>query len=630
MASSARFLALTDLRGGRNGKDPPLSIGDTQVVEAFNVDYEDGLLGRKRAGTSALSLTFSSGGPFTAAIFAMHRHVPSNDETLAELWAVDNSSPPVVGRLAAATTWTAPTLKDNIATATYDVVMASFNNKLFFAYDSAVDRLHVWDGTTVRRVGMATSGAPSVAAMGAGGLSFTRYYRQRYLQLATLRRSEASSVASITVSSKLGVTVTKAAAVNEGETHWEVEAADSATGPWYVLAQTVVGTTTYDDTNATIPTTTASDVAGTYTIPTSFRYLLVDGNRLLGAGAWETTNAKYSRVWFTPVLGDKDAGDDERIVNSTTQKNWIDLDENDGGFITGLGGPILGGVYVFKTRQIWKLIRTGIVSAPYQAIPISKTVGCVRHHTIRIGEDAEGNPALYFASWDGPYRLGLNGLEYLGWRVADRWAAFGPEATVPAFSEYYPALRQWWLYFALSGASFPGEKLVYHVRTGAWARHPVTSTQTVACSALFSGTVGATMTRDLKPYVGAAGSAAIWKTDTGTQDAGANYQAYIKTKPYALVGLGRNARTQEVSLLAKTQSGVTLTLSLIRDFGLETRTSTVSLTAAASETRKQVRIEGSELAQAGVVELQIGDAAAANTTWTLDGLVVPIFEEQAR
>src|SRR5262249_44739127 len=154
----------------------------------------------------------------------------------------------------------------------------------------------------------------------------------------------------------------------------------------------------------------------------SVKYLVTDGNRLLGAGAWEpsgvTSGGKNSRVWYTPVLGSADKGDDERVPNQTTQKNWVDLNENDGGGVTGLG--VLNGTPIaFKYRQIYRLTPTGDVTTPYLPKKLIDGVGCVSHKSITVGEDEVGHPALYFLSHKGAYRLVMSGagiaLQYL-WR----------------------------------------------------------------------------------------------------------------------------------------------------------------------------------------------------------------------
>ena len=149
------------------------------------------------------------------------------------------------------------------------------------------------------------------------------------------------------------------------------------------------------------------------------KFLLTDDNRLLVGGTWHEPN---DRVYFTPVLGSLDQGDDERYVDTATQKNWVSLTTKNGGRITGMGGPVQNGlIYVFKYRQIWRLSPTGEVTAPYLVRKVSNTVGCIRHRTIIMGEDATGNAALYFLSHRGPFRISVDGIEYLGRDIEDRW-----------------------------------------------------------------------------------------------------------------------------------------------------------------------------------------------------------------
>ena len=122
--------------------------------------------------------------------------------------------------------------------------------------------------------------------------------------------------------------VTRGALANNGETHWELEAADAAVGPWYLLATLPIATTTYTDTNATIPTTTPSKPLGTYDPPPSAKYLATDGLSLIMGGSWENVAAagetfpKHNRVWYTPPLGTSDVGDDERILNTQEVHGW--------------------------------------------------------------------------------------------------------------------------------------------------------------------------------------------------------------------------------------------------------------------------------------------------------------------
>jgi len=162
------------------------------------------------------------------------------------------------------------------------------------------------------------------------------------------------------------VPITKPAAPGEGETHWELYAA-STNGLYVLIATTVIATATVNDNNAALTAFagTAIPLDGINLIFPSVRYLSTDGNRLLGASNFDATVPEASRVYWTPVIGDNNVGDDERYVSNSTQKNYLDVNPNDGGIVTALSLPLQGNIYVFKQRQIYKLTPTGDVTAPY-------------------------------------------------------------------------------------------------------------------------------------------------------------------------------------------------------------------------------------------------------------------------
>jgi hypothetical protein len=658
-------VVLSDLRGGRNDTDPPMSLRADQCVEMLNVDQKDTTFARKRGGASAV--TDSGGTAFSSGIQEIGSYVPGASETARELWATDGAATPIVKRMAAGTTFADVTVDDAIATKPQDVVAVTFNGKRFMAYDSTQDRLHVYDpalaSPRVRRVGFADpTTAPTVANTGAGAYAAVlRYYRVRFIHISAVtgllvRRSEPTDSVSFTPSGAgSAARVTQPTAPGEGETHWEVEAStDNVT--FFVIAgvgagtsSVVIATTTLDDTLATTAYAAEplSDVVGSYAPFPSVKYLLTDSNRLLGAGAWETsgTNSggKSSRVWFTPVLGSADRGDDERLVNTTVQKNWVDLNENDGGSITGLGGPINGMVIAFKYRQVHKLRPTGDVAAPFLPRKMRDDVGCISHKSIAIGEDQIGRPALYFMSHRGPYRVTFDGaVEYLGRDNEVTWRSMNLSATtVVCHSVFYPDLHQWWVWIATDAANDPDVKMVFDVQKGfpdehgeirgGWFKH-TSSSAAARCSCLMSNTLGATMSRDLKPYIGRASGTAIWKTDTSDlDDAGTDFQAYVKPRPIITAGeLGRKIGMGEPYLLAKVLTGVTVQLTSDRDFGKETRTHTVTLTAESTESRIFKKFEGGEVGEADVLSVQIGDAAAQEGAWSFDALIVPTLPQEPK
>jgi hypothetical protein len=243
----------------------------------------------------------------------------------------------------------------------------------------------------------------------------------------------------------------------------------------------------------------------------------------------------------------------------------------------------------------------------------------------------------------GPYRVTFDGaVEYLGRDNEVTWRSMNLAATtVVCHSVFYPDLHQWWVWIATDAANDPDVKMVFDVQKGfpdehgeirgGWFKH-TSSSAAARCSCLMSNTLGATMSRDLKPYIGRASGTAIWKTDTSDlDDAGTDFQAYVKPRPIITAGeLGRKIGMGEPYLLAKVLTGVTVQLTSDRDFGKETRTHTVTLTAESTESRIFKKFEGGEVGEADVLSVQIGDAAAQEGAWSFDALIVPTLPQEPK
>lgn len=620
------WFAVTSLEGGFDGTTPPHALPPNMCVAATNVDWDGATLARKRNGCEAVSTANMNSGGTPAWIY---RHVPGGDDTAAEVWAWNTGSTSVFWRVAGGTTWASVSLPDTLTACR--VCGVSFNGKLFIAYDSTVDRLHAWDGSSLRRVGLAApSAAPSIAES-AGAATDVRKYRAVALHLSgsdTIRRSEPSAASSSITLTAERATATFGGAPSEGETHWELQVAsdDDSFATWYVVGQATTATTIVDN-NANIVSLNPAAEAGLYQTPPSARFLLVDENRLLLAGSFESTSATFSsRVWFTPVLGASDLGDDERYTNTSTLKGWVDIDRGAGGAITGMGGPLYGSPYVFKRRGIYKLVRTGSDVTPYQVVVITRAVGALAHRTITLAEDEEGNPCLYFLSERGPYRLGVRGLQYLGkpieYLTAILTASFGTSTT--HFTLYYPGRHQVWWWFNTDGSTTANRMAVYDIKRRAWSGN-TGSIISAAHADLIPTTLGASMTLSLKPGLGmlAAAIAAntIYRADVGTDDAGTAFQAFVTSRAYTLSEIGAATTIAGAFLRAAAASGVTIQLGLIPDFDTtRTRTFTVSIAAAGSESRVTAALTDAELADVRAVQFTLGDAAAVSNNWILDAL----------
>jgi hypothetical protein len=626
---------------GRDGWDNPLNIPENMAQEAVNVTVSSGQLCAKRPGSAAVTLT---GDAFTG-YNRVFRFIPAQDETVAELWIVSTDGTTKILRvpIAAAVNLT---LKDPVTGHPTEISAAALNGKFYLAYQSGVNRLHVYNPaestTDVRRAGLPAPAAPGVADTGGGSYAaIPRFYAiawQRIVGGVTVSQSNMSAATAFTPSgSGAAARVTKPAAASEGETHWVVFAsASSANGPFYQLAQVAVATTTYDDSAApsSYATNPASPVIGSnYPFP-SVKYLVSDGNRLLGLGVWETTAGDSvapvpGRVYVTPVLGSTNPalGDDERFQNTLAQSDWISLNINGGGIDRGLSGPINNVVYAFQSAGIYALIPTGSATIPYRRFVLTRVHGSVSNQSQVVGEDANGAPAVYFLSpLDGPRRITLGSqIEWLGKDVTDIWATVNLSASIPAHGIYDQARKQviWWI--ATGNSDTPDTMIVFNVTLGVsdgqsarrgWTKWtgPLAAAR---CSVSFSSTLASSRPVSLVPYRGDATTLAR-QDGTSNQDFGAvSYQAYVRSKAFNITSQLRRERVLEAFLTAKAQAATTIRQTLTKDWGTETKTADISIAPAGSETYVRPRGDDSDFSDNIVVDIQLGDASAANSTFTL-------------
>ena len=633
---------------GINQFDSPLDLPEDAAADGRNMHRYDGALGSKRAGSTAQTLTGDTHSGYNALI----KYLPGQDETAAELFIVSSDGTVKILRVAAGTAKANLTLTDNVATRAWDVNGATLNGKLYLAYDSTVNRLHVFDPglstTSVRRAGMGTPAAPSLATLGGAGLSFTRYVKVAYTEQrggVTVRRSELSASATITITDDSGFSITKPAAISEGETHWEAYVSDAEAGPYYLDATTVVGTGSYNYTDSSIDTTTLEPTVGVNTPFPSVKFLGTDGNRLVGFGVWESTagdslTPKAGRVFIGPVLDSSSVHDDERINNTTEIEGWIDIARNSGSVDRGISPRPLNGVfYVFQSRGIHMLVPTESAIAPFRRVTLSSELGAVNHASLVMGEDKAGAPCLYFLDPEkGPYRIGRNGVEWIGKDVLTTFSTINLAATGQVAWGAYLKRFNWVLFGIATGASNdPDTILVFDTTEG----EPTESDgvrygwdiwtgdlAATRCAVIFSETMGATMSRTQTLYGGRNSDTKLLRYNTSaTSDDGTTFRGYQTSRAFVPTVLSKTQQVMRASLLAEASSGVTITQGLIRNFGDETtRTDTCVLTAAGSETRVLKRFESPDLQDAYAFQVEIGDASATASAFTLERWAATIKE----
>jgi hypothetical protein len=418
MPSAAKWWTFGEARG-LNQRAQPLLGGDAGVLlECENLSfYQTGAL-VQRFGSASQSLT-SSG--FTGAIEWIGRFTTTGG--VEELWGAANNAGTAALARRSGLTWAPISFSDtvNVNNLRY-MQSASLTHKFFICYDSDVNRLHVWDGTTLRRVGFGIASAVTAVSMGGSGQTWNRWYRKRVAELdadgTVIRMSEPSeSPVNVSIIDDAGVTITRGTVNGEGETHWIAEAADDESGEpgtFFQIATLPIATGSTDDTFADLAVFPISPLIGEYIPPPSAKYILSDTNRILLAGAWESaytdeqTQPKQNRVWFTPVLGSTDEGDDERIPNTVDQQNWVDVGNE--GPITGLAGPLYGDIYVMKSDSVFKLTPTGDFVTPYRVIQVSAGIGAVDQRTVCVGELGNGTPSIFFASPGSVYVITAGGI----------------------------------------------------------------------------------------------------------------------------------------------------------------------------------------------------------------------------
>ena len=277
---------------GRNGWDAPSILDEDMGADAINVRLVRGKLPVKRYGTVGIDLQPNGYN-------ALARFIPAQNDAAAELFIVDRSATPQILRVTMAMTraGAALTLADPIETRPQDVHTAALNGKLFLAYNSGVNRLHVYDPktstTTVRRTGLSTGGAiPNIQNEGSGTYPATyREYRIQWLVLTggTVQRQSPLGPALGFIPSGTGgaVRVYRPAPAEGVETHWIVWASSDGQAFYQLSGRLPLATPFYDDTTA--PADYADGIAappeGSFTNWPSVKFLVLDRGSLAGYGA---------------------------------------------------------------------------------------------------------------------------------------------------------------------------------------------------------------------------------------------------------------------------------------------------------------------------------------------------------
>lgn len=656
---------------GRNGWDTPSSLPPSMAAEARNVVFGQQALCKRVQGSTPQGFTGANPAQ-SMGNFISHGAGGLGFDLNYLFWTylTGGGSLGVQGVInLAGHAVSTPTLIDAITSRAQDAAYAQLNGKLYIAYTSAVNRLHVFDPnldtTKVRRVGLATPGAPTAANTGSGSYAATlRYYRVcwRVINGATSalqRQSLLGPSVSFTPSgSGASATVTQPTPPGEGESHWAVFAStDNAV--YYELIQVAIATTTYADTviTANYPTFPLAPNEGANTPFPSCQFLLSTGVRLVGFGmngpsAGDSLPPTTGRVIFSPPIGTTQIptplDDDERVSNTVAApgiQGWIDVGLSVGASDAGLVGPIGGQIVVLQSKGVYVLSETGIATQPYSAAQITPIVGAIPY-TACMAEDEMGQPAAYWADpARGPYRYGVSGLQWLGYDIQDLWKTVNGAATTRvAFSVYHAVDKSWWLYLATGASNTPNLICRFDTRLGTvdtraggllLAPGSVRYGWSVMDGADAAMIAAVSSTPILgnyapKPYAASVSTGAISRMDDdGVVSASASYitSAAMKVGPLIV-----NKELGRAFISAAAAAGTTIQQTLVRDYGVETRQTSVSIAPVSTETRVVKGYSAADLIGAATVQVTLGDVTntPAPTTWQIDEWAATFQHDEER
>lgn len=618
--------SLTSLRGGMNDTDPAHELPQDQCVLAENVEFFYSSLGERRLGCEAVSLADGSLTDETETVHISQRFPNDDDVRSPEYWVI-TATPGTSASVARGTfgNFTAVSPVDALITtvpAIYDINAQSLGDNYFISYLSSQDRMHLWDGISLRRAGLAQpAAAPTAADQGSGSYAaVARFYRIRYTRQvggATVVRSEPSASVSFTPSgSGVSARVTRPALIGESETHWELEASTDDT-LFYRIATTVSGTSTYDDSavTTTYADNTLSEDIGDYALLPSAKYVVSDDDRLILAGHWTDPDLK-SRVSWTPVRKDPGVGNHERLP--TDLDNFAEVE----GAVTGAVMASFGVGYVFTWHTIHSLHRTGDVTRAYDVIAVTHEHGAIPGSMV-ASSDYAGNPTVYFLDpAHGPSSVGPGGVKHIR-GLRQTWERVNTNAVnIVARVLHYHHKDQihWWV--AADGRDTPFLKLVLQLdqfsdiqgdvggtsRRG-WSLATGRIAQALSVAVLTEPvTIGTSTFLREAPFVGLSQPDFVQRCDTGDTDAGQTYTPLIRTRPYIVAGLLDRWGVMAGTLLATANATKSVTVRAVKDFGRETLSRSTSLAATGSETFVTKDLDSFSISDARTIQFEFTDA----------------------
>lgn len=378
-----------------------------------------------------------------------------------------------------------------------------------------------------------------------------------------------------------------------------------------------------------------SDAIGAYLTIPSVKFLAVDGDRIVYGGHW-TDASLASTVGWTPVKDDPGVGNSERAPIVTTGgediTTTINLDNYDGGPLTGLAASVLGTWYSFKWQRIYSAVRTSDVTKAYDISTVSVNRGALPGSVVRAGG------YIFFLDPNiGPCLMGTGGVINPIAGLRTTWKRINTaSAGLVCCGLYYPYKEQVIWYLTVDGQSTP--TIGIKVQLSDMELQPtgelrggistITGLQATArCAAALTYTNG-NQTTEL-PFVGLASPYYIQRCDTGTTDDGTSYTATIITKPVFAAGLLNKWRVRSLGLLATADSSGSIKVGIIRNQGVETKyTTSVGLAPTGSETQIVTIFDNLDMSELRCAQVVLTDGFP-NKVWEAQRIdMKPSLEEQ--
>jgi hypothetical protein len=659
-----KFLPLTATKGLDERQQPTTDGAEGFALESENVAFGQSGALVMRLGMKTQALT-SSG--ITGIVEWLGKFV--TNAGVEELWACSNNAGTANLARRVNGVWSTVTFSDTVNVSNLRYMQGvSLNGKFFLAYDSNVNRLHVWDGTALRRAGILKPSAPTVADTGSGSYGANaRRYRVMFSIISgsdVVAQSELSDATNSFTPSGSGTAarVTKPT-TPDSATHWAVYAISGATDT-YALYKNIsgniaVGTTTYDDSVTPASYTGDNPAAiGEYLPPPGCKFLATDGAHLFMAGSWESsastgeTEIKQNRVWFTPALGASDLGDEERVPHSDDR--WNKIDCGDAGPITAITAPLDGRPYALKADSTGVLAPTGDTEAPYKYLLLTPAAGAIHQRSVVFSENGEGVPCIYFAARTAVYQI-VNGairevseairrdLRLSNFSAANSFLAWDPieKTLVAQTSTAVIGMAGQYVQFGYDVASDRWTGLSFGAVGGGWILgRSLLGQDTVLFN---SGEVRCAVTAQDSSGVprfqvgGVSTSSAGVIYAYGAQggiDGSTPFTTRVRFRLPVALAQGRSVTLLAPTVIYRNPIGSavsvgTMGISYISDDGREAST-TVTLTATSADDplgQQRVTVEGLQLADTLVVDVRLSLYYSASFTATvppaIDAVIVP-------